>query len=132
MERECQFNIMGSGHQVKSLTINVKLASRKSWFSPSANTRLYILKQICGFYLQVCLSMYGLLVPPGIKGLVVTQSMQGNWIKTVLSITIKLFCFCRCSGIILSEPWSQWASCKFYREGYTFYQEGHIDWKERI
>ena len=78
MERECQFNIMGSGHQVKSLTINVKLASRKSWFSPSANTRLYILKQICGFYLQVFLSMYGLLVPPGIKGLVVTQSMQGN------------------------------------------------------
>ena len=38
-------------------------------FIPSGNKRSYILKQTCSFYMQVCLSMYDLWLPPGTKEL---------------------------------------------------------------
>ena len=31
------------------------------------NKNLYLLKQICNYMLQVCLSMYDLFLPPGLK-----------------------------------------------------------------
>ena len=76
--------------------------------------------------------MYVLLLPPGINALVVAQSMQGNWMKIVLSIAIKLFCFCRCSGIILFKSWSQSASYKFYTHILSNGIPLYIDWKEMI
>ena len=33
------------------------------------NKRSYVLKQTCTFQLQVCLSVYDLLLPPDIKGI---------------------------------------------------------------
>ena len=36
-------------------------------FKPGGNKRAYILKQTCSLNLQVCLSVYDILVPPGVK-----------------------------------------------------------------
>ena len=38
---------------------------------PGGNKRPYIFKQTCSFYVQVCLSMYDILLPQFIKVLIV-------------------------------------------------------------